>query len=98
MPDKKAIIFKVQNLSGRHGRRCGGISVKVGAPYPGRSVDLPGATDIERCWEGSAEVSRGHSVRWTALKSGGLKSLWLSRMRGAISKSGGNASLAGEGE
>jgi hypothetical protein len=38
-----------------------GISVKVGAHYPGRSVDLPGATDIERCWEGSAEVSRGHS-------------------------------------
>jgi len=38
-----------------------GISVKVGAPYPGRSVDLPCATGIERCREGSAEVSRGHS-------------------------------------
>jgi hypothetical protein len=38
-----------------------GISVKVGAHYPGRSVDLPRATGIERCWEGSAEVSRGHS-------------------------------------
>ncbi len=38
-----------------------GISVKVGAHYPGRSVDLPCATGIERCREGSAEVSRGHS-------------------------------------
>ena len=62
MPDKKATIFKVPNLSGRHmDVDAAGISVKVGAQYPGRSVDLPGATDIERCWEGSAEVSRGHS-------------------------------------
>jgi hypothetical protein len=38
-----------------------GISVKVGAHYPGRSADLPCATGIARCWEGSAEVSRGHS-------------------------------------
>jgi len=38
-----------------------GISVKVGAHYPGRSVDLPCATGIERCREGSAEVSRGPS-------------------------------------
>ena len=38
-----------------------GISVKVDAPYPGRSVDLPCAISIERCWEGSTEVSRGHS-------------------------------------
>ena len=40
-----------------------GISVKVGAHYPGRSVSLPRATDIERCWDGLAEVSRGHSSR-----------------------------------
>ena len=39
-----------------------GISVKVGAHYPGRSVDLPrGATTTERWPDGSAEVSRGHS-------------------------------------
>ena len=37
-----------------------GISVKVGAHYPGRSVSLPCATGIERCWDGLAEVSRGH--------------------------------------
>ena len=38
-----------------------GISVKVGAHYPGRSVYLLIATIIERWWEGWAEVSRGHS-------------------------------------
>jgi len=38
-----------------------GISVKVGASYPGRSGGLPCATDIERCWDGLPEVSRGHS-------------------------------------
>jgi len=38
-----------------------GISVKESAHYPGRSADLPWATDIERCGEGAAEVSRGHS-------------------------------------
>lgn len=40
-----------------------GISVKVGAFYPGRSVGLPRATGVERRREGSAEVSRGHSRR-----------------------------------
>jgi len=39
-----------------------GISGKVGAHYPGMSVSLPWATDIERCWEGLAEVSRRHST------------------------------------
>ena len=38
-----------------------GISVKVSAHYPGRSVSLSRTTGIERCWEGLAEVSRGHS-------------------------------------
>ena len=38
-----------------------GISGKVGAHYPGRSADLPCATDIERCGDELAEVSRGHS-------------------------------------
>ena len=31
------------------------------ASYPGRSADLPCATDIERCRDESAEVSRGRS-------------------------------------
>jgi len=38
-----------------------GISVKVIESYPGRSVSLPCATDIKRCWEGLAEVSKWHS-------------------------------------
>ena len=33
------------------------------APYPGRSVNLPRATGIERCRDGMAEVSRGHTSR-----------------------------------
>jgi hypothetical protein len=37
-----------------------GISGKVGAHYPGRSDGLPRATGVERPWEGSSEVSRGH--------------------------------------
>ena len=37
-----------------------GISVKVDAHYPGRSVDLPSATVAARRRDGSAEVSRGH--------------------------------------
>jgi hypothetical protein len=38
-----------------------GISVKVGAHYPGRSADLPCATVAKRRRDGSVEVSRGHS-------------------------------------
>jgi len=38
-----------------------GISVKVNAHYPGRSVGLPRATAAVRRREGLAEVSRGHS-------------------------------------
>ena len=38
-----------------------GISVKVGAHYPGRSANLPRATDIARCRDGLGEVSRRHS-------------------------------------
>ena len=38
-----------------------GISVKVGAHYPGRSACLLLATVVERRWDEQAEVSRGHS-------------------------------------
>jgi hypothetical protein len=34
------------------------------ANYPGRSVNLPCATVIERCRDGFSEVSRGHTS-WT---------------------------------
>jgi len=33
------------------------------ANYPGRSVNLPCATDVERGRDGLAEVSRGHNSR-----------------------------------
>ena len=38
-----------------------GISGKVGAQYPGRSVLLPCASVVERRCDERAEVSRGHS-------------------------------------
>ena len=38
-----------------------GISVKVGAHYPGRSVGLPRATVIVRWRDEPAEVSRRHN-------------------------------------
>jgi hypothetical protein len=38
-----------------------GISGKVSAQYPGRSVIPPCASDAERRRDGMAEVSRGHS-------------------------------------
>ena len=40
------------------------------------------------------EVSRGHSVRWAAHGSGGLKSLWFPDGGDHIQESGGNASQA----
>jgi hypothetical protein len=49
--------------------------------------------DSVRDSDGSAEVSRGHSVCLAAHASGGLKS-HLTRGPGSISKGGGNASLA----
>jgi hypothetical protein len=33
------------------------------AHYPGRSVNLPCATGVERRWDGLSEVSRGHTSR-----------------------------------
>ena len=35
MPDEKARIFEVQNLSGRHGRKCGGHKREGGCALPG---------------------------------------------------------------
>ena len=37
-----------------------GISVKVGAQYPGISAVLPCASDVEKRRDEMAEVSRGH--------------------------------------
>ncbi|MCX6354194.1 MAG: hypothetical protein NTZ78_04735 [Candidatus Aureabacteria bacterium] len=60
MPDEGARASKVRYLYGGIDVDAAGISVKVGAHYPGRSVPLPplsGATVIERC--GGAEVQSG---------------------------------------
>jgi hypothetical protein len=38
-----------------------GISGKVSAQYPGRSVNLPCASAVERRCDEMTEVSRGHS-------------------------------------
>jgi hypothetical protein len=40
------------------------------AHYPGRSVNPPCATGIERCRDGMAEVSRGHTSRINHLTKG----------------------------
>ena len=50
MPDKKANIFEVRNLSGRHGLRCGGHKYEGGCILPGEicrsAVGLPGPTGV----------------------------------------------------
>jgi hypothetical protein len=58
---RRPISSKSDTCTESLGVNVAGISVKVGAPYPGRSVNLPGATGIVRCREGLAEVSRRHS-------------------------------------
>ena len=60
---EKAHIFKARYLHGSCGRKCGGHKCEGHTSYPGRSVNLPCATDIERCWDGLAEVSSGHICR-----------------------------------
>jgi hypothetical protein len=45
-----------------------GISVKAGAHYPGRPVNLPKATTIVRLWEGLTEVSRGHTKAYRSCR------------------------------
>jgi hypothetical protein len=36
-----------------------GINVKVDAQYPGRSGGLPGAADIESCWDKRQKSAEG---------------------------------------
>lgn len=57
---RRPIHSKSDTCTEDMGVYAAGISVKVGAHYPGRSVDLPCATVAERRRDGSAEVSRGH--------------------------------------
>ena len=55
MLGEKANRFKAQNLSGKHGRRCGGHKREGKCALPG-----------EICPEERAEVSKGHSARLAA--------------------------------
>ncbi len=58
---EEAINSKAQYLHGTIKRRCGGYKCEGRASYPGRFAVVPLATSTVRCWDGAAEVSRGHS-------------------------------------
>jgi hypothetical protein len=58
---RRRISSKSRTCTEGMGVYAAGISVKVGAHYPGRSADLPCASVVKRRREGPAEVSRGHS-------------------------------------
>lgn len=62
-------------------------------PYPERPVRYAIQLPLESAKHGNmpgsqAGVSRGHSVRWAAHRSGGLKSLWRSDEGRYIQKRG----------
>jgi len=63
MLDKKANIFEVQYLHGRHGRICGRHKCEGECALPGEISPLALATIAERQWEEWREVSRGHIIR-----------------------------------
>ena len=60
MPDKEAHISKVRNLTGRHGRRCGGHKREGGCALPGEvsryAMVLPTPRGVGICREKSAVV------------------------------------------
>ena len=62
MRGEQAMICKAQYLYGRRGRRSDRHKREGECAIPGEICrSALGATDIERCRDGSAEVSRGHS-------------------------------------
>ena len=58
---RRHVSSKPHTCTGGADVDAAGISVKVHAHYPGRSVVAPCATEAERSRDGTAEVSRGHS-------------------------------------
>ena len=58
---EQAHICNARYLHGTPRRKSDRHKREGHAHYPGRSVNLPCATDIARCWEGLAEGSRGRS-------------------------------------
>ncbi len=71
---RRRISSKSDSCTEGAGVYAAGISVKVGAHYPGRSVRLPLATGVERRREGRAEVSRGHSSSFDRSEGLNMKS------------------------
>lgn len=66
MEGERAVSLKAQYLHGNHRRKCDRYKCEGHGSYPGSSVTLPWATNIMRCWDGVAEVSRSHSRFVTA--------------------------------
>ena len=64
---RRPISSKSDTCTEGMGVDAAGISEKVSAHYPGRSVGLHSATVVERWRDGPTEVSRGHSrsIDWT---------------------------------
>jgi len=58
---RRQISSKSESCSEAVGVYVAGISVKVGAHYPGRSGVVPCASGAERLRDATPEVSRGHS-------------------------------------
>lgn len=55
--DKKAIIFKVQYLSGKDRRRSGGYKRESSRDYPGRSASRRKAGSVRPCDLAAANIS-----------------------------------------
>jgi hypothetical protein len=98
MLDEKAIIFKVQYLYGKHGRICGGHKREGECALPGEvswyASLLLMLRSVRMYHEKSAEVivcARQRMNREGLSPSG-------ARIRSAVSKGGGNASLASDKE
>ena len=53
--------LKSETCTERAGVYAAGISVTVSADYPGRSLGMPLATSIARCWDVCGAVGRDHS-------------------------------------
>ena len=71
---RRPISSKPETCTERRNVNPTGISVKVGASYPGRSAWCQvRLTDIERFRDAIAEVSRGHIRRRSGLKGRTLK-------------------------
>ena len=80
----KSISISVQ------GCKSGRCAAKAVVSTSGGLERCPGfgTEGVVRLSDRHSEVSRGHSVRWAAHGSGGLKSLWLSDEGSHIQKRG----------